>query len=154
MSGAPLTGRKVLAIFAGAFAVIIGANLALLFTATGTFPGLVVKNSYVASQGWDAKTAAQRALGWKAAVRHEAGTLRVAITGADGTPVRGLDVAAVIGRPASAQSDVTLTLTETMGDYGAAWTPPPGLWRVAIAASDGNGARFEAEAELTVRGSF
>ena len=45
------------------FGVIIAANLAMLFAATGTFPGLVVKNSYAASQGWDRKTDAQRELG-------------------------------------------------------------------------------------------
>lgn len=153
MSGRPLTGRKVLAILAGAFGVIIGANLALLFAATGSFPGLVVKNSYVASQGWDAKTAAQRALGWRAVVGHEAGALKVAVAGPDGRPVEGLAVAAVVGRPASGRSDVMLTLNESAGAYVAPWAAAPGLWRVAVTATDGNGARFEAEAEITVGGS-
>ena len=61
MGPKPLTGRKVLLIAVAAFGVVIAANLAMLLAATGTFPGLVVKNSYVASQGFDAKTAAQRA---------------------------------------------------------------------------------------------
>ena len=64
----------------------------------GTFPGLVVKNSYVASQGWDRRTAAQRALGWTAAADYGNGVLRVAMTGRDGMPVRGLRVVAVVGR--------------------------------------------------------
>ena len=55
----PLTGRKVLLIAVAAFAVILAANLAMLLAATGTFPGLVVKNSYVASQDWTARTDAQ-----------------------------------------------------------------------------------------------
>lgn len=153
MSGTPLTGRKVLAILVGAFAVIIGANLALLFAATGTFPGLVVNNSYVASQGWDARTAAQRALGWKATVGHEADALKVVVSGPDGRPVRGLSVVAVVGRPASGRSDVTLMLTESAGAYFAPWAAAPGLWRVAVTASDGSGARFEAETEITTGGT-
>ena len=96
----PLTGRKVLLIAVAAFAVILAANLAMLLAATGTFPGLVVKNSYVASQGWDRKTEAQRALGWRAAADYGDGTVRVAMTGRDGAPVRGLSVVAVVGRAA------------------------------------------------------
>ena len=47
--GKELTGRKVLAITVGFFAVIIAVNLFMAFKAVGTFPGLEVKNSYVAS---------------------------------------------------------------------------------------------------------
>lgn len=146
----PLTGRKVLAIMVGAFGVIIAANLAMLFAATGTFPGLVVQNSYVASQQWDARTAAQRALGWTATVGHENGALTVAIAGAGGAPVRGLAVAAVVGRPASGREDVRLALAEGRAGYVAPADLGPGLWRVAVTALDGAGARFEAEAEIRV----
>ena len=146
----PLTGRKVLAIMVGAFGVIIAANLAMLVAATGTFPGLVVKNSYVASQGWDARTAAQEALGWTATVGHADGRLAVAITGADGRPVRGLDVTAVVGRPASGREDVTLMLAEGREGYAAPMALGPGLWRVAVTAGRGTEARFEAEAEIRV----
>ena len=38
--GRPLTGRTVLAITVGAFAVILAANLTLAFSAVGTFPGV------------------------------------------------------------------------------------------------------------------
>ena len=55
-----LTGRKVLLIMCSAFAVIIGVNLTLAFQAVATFPGLEVKNSYVASQSFDDDRAACR----------------------------------------------------------------------------------------------
>lgn len=150
MSGKPLTGRKVLAILVGAFAVVIAANLAMLFAATGTFPGLVVKNSYVASQGWDAKTEAQRALGWQARVVHDGEALSVALTDAEGAPVHGLEVAATVGRPASGRTDRTLTLAETGGAYAAPLALAPGRWRVAVTATGTDGARFETHAELVV----
>ena len=61
-----LTGRHVLMIFCGAFGIIIGVNLLLAWSAVSTFPGLEVKNSYVASQQFDERKAAQEALGWTA----------------------------------------------------------------------------------------
>ncbi len=150
-NGRPLTGKKVLLIAVAAFAVVIAANLAMLFALTGTFPGLVVKNSYVASQGWDRKTQAQRALGWKAAADYGDGALRVAMTGRDGAPVRGLSVVAVVGRPASARDDVRLELTEGAEGYAAPLVLEPGMWRVAITGTDGEGGSFEAEAQFYVR---
>jgi hypothetical protein len=47
--------------------VIISVNLLLAFKAVSTFPGLEVKNSYVASQGFNDRKAAQEALGWTCA---------------------------------------------------------------------------------------
>ena len=58
---AELTGKHVFAITAGAFAVIIGVNVLLAVKAVSTFPGLEVGNSYVASQGFNTRKAAQEA---------------------------------------------------------------------------------------------
>ena len=57
-----LTGWHVFAIFVGCFSVIITVNLTLAFQAVNTFPGLVTKNSYIASQSFDADRAAQDGL--------------------------------------------------------------------------------------------
>lgn len=146
----PLTGRKVLLITVSAFGVIIAANLAMLMAATGSFPGLVVKNSYVASQGWDRKTAAQRALGWTAAVDYDGAALTVALTDRNDAPVTGLAVEAVVGRPASMRDDITLALAERADGYAAPLALTPGRWRVAITGRRDDGALFEAEAELRI----
>ena len=153
MSGKPLTGGKVLAILLCAFGVIVAANMTMLVAATGSFPGLVVKNSYVASQGWNARTQAQQALGWQAGVAHADGELRIALTGADGAPVHGLTVSAVVGRPATGREDLRLALDENSGTYAAPLTLEPGRWRVAVEAVDRGGARYEAEADLWVGGA-
>ena len=147
----PLTGKKVLLIAVAAFGVVIAANLAMLFAATGTFPGLVVKNSYVASQGWDKKTDAQRALGWTAVAEYVDGTLRVTMTGRDGLPVAGLNVVAVIGHPASTREDVRLELAEGADGYAAPLALTPGQWRVAITGADADGGSFEAVADFHIR---
>ena len=54
---APITGPKFFAIFASFFVVIIAVNLVMAFSAIRTFPGLEVKNSYVASQEFDRERA-------------------------------------------------------------------------------------------------
>jgi len=143
-----LTGRKVLIIAVSAFGVILAANLTMMFAATGTFPGLVVKNSYVASQEWNERTAAQRALGWRAEAAMTDGGLAVRFTDADGEPVRGLSVSAVIGRPASQAGDQRLELVEGDGVYRADVLLADGLWRVEIHGTDIEGRNFEADVEL------
>jgi len=153
----PLTGRKVLVIMVAGFAVVLAANLTLMFAATGSFPGLVVPNSYVASQVFDRKTAAQRALGWTASAEYAAGLLTVTMTGHDGAPVTGIGVAALVGRPAADRDDVRLELVEPagapLGTYAAALDLAPGMWRIAIIGTGADGAAFEAVAEFLVRDS-
>jgi nitrogen fixation protein FixH len=143
-----LTGRKVLAIVLGGFGVVIAANLALVIAATGSFPGLVVKNSYVASQSYDADRAAQQALGWRAGAAFQGDALAIFIDDAAGDPVRGLTARARVGRPADARGDRTLALTATEDGYAAPHGLPPGLWRVEIFADGPGGERFRAETRL------
>ena len=149
--GRPLTGRKVLLMALGAFAVVIGANIALVVAATGSFPGLIVKNSYVASQGWDARIEAARALGWTAAAGYGEGRLRVEFTGSDGAPVEGLEVAAMIGRPARDIADRTVPLAPVDGGYEAKIALAPGNWlaRLSVAGAPD----FAATARLYVPGA-
>ena len=52
-----ITGRHVAAMFGAGFGVIIAVNVLLATKAVSTFPGLEVKNSYVASQTFDADRA-------------------------------------------------------------------------------------------------
>ena len=62
------TGWHMAAITSSFFAVIIAVNLTLAFFASTSWTGLVVANSYVASQNFnrDAEIARQqRALGWQ-----------------------------------------------------------------------------------------
>ena len=147
-----LTGRTVLAIALSAFAVVIAANMTMLWAATGSFPGLVVKNSYVASQDFDDRTAAQEALGWQSAVAHDSGKLEVRLTGADGALVEGARVEAVVGRPATAEVDRRLSLANTDGLYTAPVELGTGKWRVELSATDTAGRSYRAVTQLFVSG--
>ncbi|MGF1500962.1 MAG: FixH family protein [Paracoccaceae bacterium] len=145
-----LTGRHVLAICLGAFAVILTANISMLVAATGSFPGLVVKNSYVASQGWNNRTVAQAALGWQTALVETDGTVTLTVRDAEGRPVRGLALAATIGRPATDAEDRAHALADTDNGYRADAALAPGLWRVAVTGQTADGTPFETAGEIFV----
>ncbi|MGL5012584.1 MAG: FixH family protein, partial [Paracoccaceae bacterium] len=80
-----LTGRHVFAITAAAFGTIIAVNLLLAYKAVSTFPGLEVASSYTAGVGFDARRAAQVALGWDVTPTYDGQTLRVDFRDASGT---------------------------------------------------------------------
>lgn len=63
----PFTGRHMAVVMLGGFGIVIAVNLFMVTMAVGGFSGVVVKNSYVASQnfnGWLDRAEAQDALGW------------------------------------------------------------------------------------------
>ena len=73
-----LTGRGFLAIALGFFGVIIAVNTGLAVVAGGTFPGIVVENSYTASQNYNDVLAAARAqadAGWKGTLSDDEQTI-------------------------------------------------------------------------------
>ncbi|MFM5947692.1 MAG: FixH family protein, partial [Novosphingobium sp.] len=82
----PFTGRHAAAIIVAFFAVVVAVNVYMARTAIGTFGGVVVDNSYVASQkynGWLKEAAKEKALGWSAkATRRGDGRLVVTLEGA------------------------------------------------------------------------
>lgn len=137
-NAAPLTGRKVLMIVCSAFAVIISVNLTLAYKAVSTFPGLETKNSYVASQTFDANRKAQLALGWDVGARVEAGQLHLSIR-KDGKPVEADIEYAVLGRATNVAQDQTPILTFDGNDYVAPVELADGNWnlRLVMLSEDG-----------------
>lgn len=128
----PLTGRHVLAIALGAFGVVVAANATLAVLATGGFPGLVVANSYVASQSFDRDRAALAATGWRVSIDHADGVLLVAVEDRDGRPVEGLEASATVGRPGAAATDRTVALAPRGERLAAPLALDPGRWRVRL----------------------
>jgi len=137
-----ITGRKVFFFFAGAFAVIISVNLLLAFSAVRTFPGLEVKNSYVASQNWDEERAAQLALDWTvdAVVRDE--VLTLSITDAEGAPVEVQSLSGVFGRATSVRDDQTPDFEFNGEAYVAPVETADGNWNLRLDAVAPDGTDF------------
>ena len=135
----PLTGWHMLAIVGLFFGTIIAANIALAIFATGTFPGLVVKNSYVASQNYNALLAegrAQTKSGLNAQLSAKAGILQFRLADASGAPLCNLSVTAYAGRPASSRDDRAIALHETGKFYQSDTALPAGRWVVDVEARD------------------
>ena len=151
MSTKPLTGRKVFAITASAFAVIIGVNLFMAWNAIRTFPGLEVKNSYVASQSFDVDRAAQQALGWKAATWLDGDELVLSLTAKNGLPASVVDVRAILGRPTHVQDDTSPNFVRAGGVYRAKVNLGAGNWALRVIATAENGTEFRQRLALYVK---
>lgn len=151
MAEKQLTGRHVLMIFGGAFGLIIGVNIFMAYSAVSTFPGLEVKNSYVASQQFDERKAAQEALGWTVRADAAEGQVILSITDEAGNPVRVGALNAVLGRATHVADDMT---PEFIFD-GTAYVAPADLaggnWNIRMTALAEDGTRFSQRVILHVK---
>ena len=149
---AKLTGKHVFAITASAFAVIIGVNILLAVKAVSTFPGLEVDNSYVASQGFNARKAAQETLGWSMTPGYEQGRMTLAFHGADGQPVQVQDLQVLVGRTTEAKDDAFPVFVQDGAVYAAEVPLHKGKWMVKVTARSPDGTLFEQRSEIYVKG--
>ena len=143
MSERVITGKHVLVGFTAAFGLIIGVNAVLAWSAIRTFPGLEVKNSYVASQTFDDRRAAQDMLGWRVGAGHAEGILTLSITGTDGHPVQVQDLSATVGRATHVSDDTTPAFRFDGTSYLAALDLGGGNWNIRMRAIAENGTVFE-----------
>lgn len=150
--GKPLTGRKVLMIAVGAFAVILTANMTLAVRAVQTFPGLEVDNSFVASQNFNEELAAQLALGWDVRARVEGGLLTIAFTDAAGEPVDVIAMQAVVGRATHVRDDFVPDFSYYRGTFTAPVEIRPGNWNIRLVAHAPDGTEFRQRVVLHVTG--
>ena len=128
----PFTGRHMAIIMVAFFAVIFAVNFTMAGLAGSSFTGIVVENSYVASQHynrWLAEARAEDRLGWSARVRREPdGKLTLALSGA---PV-GARVTATAWHPLDRAPDRALTFVPAGAVYRSAEAIPAGRWRIRI----------------------
>ena len=138
-----LTGRHVLVITLAAFGVIIAVNLVMAFRAVGSFPGLEVKNSYVASQHFDRDRQAQESLGWTARASYDGARITIEIVDGQGTHPVLRDFTATIGRPTHKRADVTPHFEVAGGGiYRAPVVLEPGVWNIHVQAVAPDGTTF------------
>jgi nitrogen fixation protein FixH len=143
-----LTGRKVAMIFVAFFGVVMAVNFTMARFASSTFGGVVVENSYVASQNfntWLESARQQDALGWTARLaRLPDDRIAVRLEGAQG---RELTVSAVARHPLGRAPDQALQLTRAAdGAFVSAMPLAQGRWLVRIEArADGKVWRDEQE---------
>ncbi len=146
----PLTGRKVFMIFIGAFGIIFAVNITLLVSAVKTFPGLEVKNSYVASQTFDDRAQAQTAMGWAPEVKYVGGAVKLSIF-ANGEFVFPETIDVRIGRPTHGREDTTPVLLRDAIGYWFNIDLADGKWFVYVNAVSKSGEPFSQRLELFVK---
>ncbi|MBC2670712.1 FixH family protein [Novosphingobium piscinae] len=128
----PFTGRHMAAIMLAFFGVVIAVNLLMAQLAGRTFGGVVVQNSYVASQHfnrWLDEAGAERGLGWGAEIGHAAdGTIRVTL---QGVPA-GAQVTGEAWHPLGRAPDRVLRFRGTGTAFRSLEAIPAGRWRIRI----------------------
>lgn len=152
----PFTGRHMLAVVLLFFGTIVSVNVVMVVSATGTFPGLVVKNSYIASQNYNrtlAEARTQDQAGWRMELDEDGGILSLRLADRDGVPLRRLAVTAEVGRPTTTEEDRIVVLAEVGDGYRAAEALPAGLWEIAIEAREDGARVFGARQRIHVIGA-
>ncbi|GHA43433.1 hypothetical protein GCM10008927_05140 [Amylibacter ulvae] len=147
----PLTGRKVSLMFLGAFCTIVSANVALIYSAVGSFPGLETRKPYVEAQHFETRRIAQEALNWDSNVEYSNGQIILHLTSAGNTVVLP-NVAVRVGRATADRFDQTLVLEFDGKSYHAPITLDAGNWQVQIKTTALDGTGFRRIIPLIIRG--
>ena len=137
-----LTGRHVLIITLAGFGTIIAVNLLMAFMAVGTFPGLEVKSSYVASQSFDRDRAAQSALHWTVTPDYDGREMVLTIRDETGYPAPVKDLQVTIGRPTHMREDQTPEFRYSNGAFRAPLELASGVWNIHLTATAQDGTVF------------
>ncbi|WP_299308130.1 FixH family protein [uncultured Croceicoccus sp.] len=131
------TGRHMSVILIAGFGIVMAVNFTMATLAMRGFGGVVVDNSYVASQkfnGWLETARAQDALSWEVAVVR-AGDGRMVVTTA-GVPA-GARVSAALRRPLGDPAAFDIAFAGAgPGAFVSTRPVPPGRWiaRVSVFA--------------------
>ncbi len=102
-----------------------------------------MKNSYVASQEFNERKAAQEALGWTISADHAEGVLTLGITDDKGQPVQVARLEATVGRATHVQEDQTPTFRFDGTAYVAPVDLGDGNWNIRMKAWDSDGTLFQ-----------
>ncbi|TPJ81201.1 FixH family protein [Mesorhizobium sp. B2-6-2] len=146
------TGRHMLIVIVSFFAVVIGVNVTMATLARKSWTGLVVENTYVASQKFNEearKGRAQAALGWTGKLTIASGEVRYSLVDEHGEALQLRGVRILFRHPAYEAEDEALTLAAPAGvaqgnaqEFAVHHTPKDGVWIVEIDADAGLAAPF------------
>lgn len=142
----PFTGKHMTLILVAGFTVIVGVNVLMATLASRTFGGIVVENSYVASQKfntWLDEARREEALGWEVAVaRRGDGRLQLELTGAP----EDAQVLAEARHPLGHKPDQALTFARTAdGTWASDAVLPEGRWTLRLRVETPEGAIWRTE---------
>lgn len=135
------TGRHMLMIMLAFFGVIIAVNFVMARFAVTSWTGLVVENSYVASQQFNEKMIAVRAqndLGWVPKLDIAAGKITFTLADRVGNPVKMTGGKATFQHPSFEAADWSAVLVSSGdGQLSASSAVSPGIWVVNVEVDGG-----------------
>lgn len=138
LTAKPFTGRHMAAILVAGFGVVIAVNVTMASLASSTFGGVVVENSYVASQHfnrWLDEAEKEKTLGWKIEAGRSADG-RVAARIAQ-VP-HGAAITAVARHPLGRRPDTALTFrADANGTWVSDEALPAGRWTLRFTVEAG-----------------
>ncbi|OHV24104.1 cation transporter [Rhizobium sp. RMa-01] len=136
MSTQGFTGLHMLLATSAFFAVVIAVNVTMAFYASSSWSGLVVENTYVASQEFNGKAAAMKAMaesGIKGDLSIKGREIRYGIHDKGGSPAIVDEVVVNFKRPVGDHEDFHLTLGKTgEGRFEADHKVAAGDWIVEV----------------------
>lgn len=135
----PFTGWHMLAMMVAFFGVVIAVNFTMARLAMTSFGGVVVENSYVASQnfnGWLQDARNSDALGWQVSPDlRDDGRLAITVAGAPDA----LTISATARHPLGRLPDKQLTFTRTAaGEYLSVEALAADRWILRLELSSGD----------------
>lgn len=149
------TGWHMFTIICMFFGTIITVNMILAFNAGSTWTGLVVKNTYVASQIFNEETEKleqQRALGWSSDLKYQDAQLRLKLTDNKGALISGANVSAKIGNPVHETNDHMVSFTQIGEFYVVENNLENGLWQIDLQVQTQDGLTWNKAVRLVVGG--
>lgn len=142
----PFTGWHMVLVVGLFFGTIISVNLTMAYLAGHSWSGLVVDNSYVASQHFNEKTATaqqQAALGWQSHLTVENGLARWSLRDATGAPVTALAATVRYMRPVRDAEDQAVQMIAGLdGSFTAAAPLAAGLWAAELTVITPKGVHY------------
>ncbi|MGJ8529462.1 FixH family protein [Maritalea sp.] len=148
------TGKHMILVVGLFFGTIITVNLIMAYFATSSWTGLVVKNSYVASQGFNEKLAARRtqdALGWTPNLTYQNGTITYRLENDQGEAIKAGFAEAELKRPSHEREDQLITLLPKEGAYSADYALGSGAWDIFVSLTSEAGEPFTYRERIIVQ---
>lgn len=152
----PITGWHIAMMFLCFFGVVFAVNIAMTVMAYRSWTGLVVENSYVASQHFNVDVAALKkseSLGISHQLHYIDGRLLLELVGADGKTMDADKVQISIGRPVDDGEDQKLIAVHSAnGQFEATAKLGDGVWTGELSALVGGVQLWRQPFKLIVSG--
>jgi nitrogen fixation protein FixH len=150
------TGRHMLAIMLAFFGAVIAVNLVMATFASSSWTGLVVKNSYVASQQFNEKAAEgreQAARNWKPVLDLQPASITFRLDDSAGATIPLNAVKATLRRPAYEAEDFSIELSRRGdGAFAALADIRDGIWIIETSADFGGAHPYRDTRRVVLKG--